>query len=69
MLLTLSRPLVFLDFETTGLDTQNDRIVELAFVKMHPDGTREPLVQRGAGKAYFVSEGVDGPGVIRPLVH
>jgi DNA polymerase-3 subunit epsilon len=46
MLLKLSRPLVFLDFETTGLDTQNDRIVELAFVKMHPDGTREPLVQR-----------------------
>lgn len=46
MLLRLTRPLVFLDFETTGLDTQKDRIVELAFVKMAPDGARETLVQR-----------------------
>lgn len=46
MILQLTRPLVFLDFETTGLDTATDRIVELAFVKLMPDGTREPLVQR-----------------------
>jgi len=46
MLLRLTRPLVFLDFETTGLDTASDRIVELAFVKMLPDGSRTPLVQR-----------------------
>jgi DNA polymerase-3 subunit epsilon len=46
MLLKLTRPLVFLDFETTGLDVQRDRIVELAFVRLLPDGTRESLVQR-----------------------
>jgi DNA polymerase-3 subunit epsilon len=46
MILRLLRPLVFLDFETTGLDTQKDRIVELAFVKLQPDGTRTTLVQR-----------------------
>ena len=46
MTLSLTRPLVFLDFETTGLDTEKDRIVELAFVKMMPDGTRTALVQR-----------------------
>ena len=46
MILKLTRPLVFLDFETTGLDTENDRIVELAFVRLLPDGTRETLVQR-----------------------
>jgi len=46
MILRLSRPLVFLDFETTGLDPANDRIVELAFVKLMPDGSRTPLVQR-----------------------
>jgi len=46
MLLSLSRPLVFLDLETTGLDTQKDRIVELAFVKVMPDGSRTSLVQR-----------------------
>lgn len=46
MILKLTRPLVFLDFETTGLDTANDRIVELAFVRLLPDGTRKTLVQR-----------------------
>ncbi|MGE3173365.1 MAG: exonuclease domain-containing protein [Planctomycetota bacterium] len=46
MILQLSRPLVFLDFETTGLDVTADRIIELAFVKMQPDGTRTSLVQR-----------------------
>ena len=46
MILSLSRPLVFLDFETTGLDVDSDRIIELAFVKLLPDGTRSSLVQR-----------------------
>ncbi len=45
MLLELQRPLVFLDFESTGLDTANDRIVELAFVRLLPDGRRESLVR------------------------
>jgi DNA polymerase III subunit epsilon len=46
MILKLSRPLVFLDFETTGLDVASDRIIELGFVKMLPDGSRTSLVQR-----------------------
>lgn len=45
MLLELTRPLVFLDFESTGLDTANDRIVELAFVRLLPDGRRDVLVR------------------------
>jgi DNA polymerase III subunit epsilon len=35
---TLERPLVFFDLETTGLDLKNDRIVELAFIKVTPQG-------------------------------
>ncbi|MGC6488713.1 MAG: exonuclease domain-containing protein, partial [Planctomycetota bacterium] len=46
MILQLDRPLVFLDFETTGLDVHNDRILELAFIRLLPDGSREELVQR-----------------------
>jgi DNA polymerase-3 subunit epsilon len=46
MILRLLRPLVFLDFESTGLDIQKDRIVELAFVRLDADGTRTTLVQR-----------------------
>ncbi|HSH76443.1 MAG TPA: 3'-5' exonuclease, partial [Longimicrobiales bacterium] len=34
----LQRPLVFFDLETTGLDLKNDRIVELAFIKVTPQG-------------------------------
>ena len=45
MILSLKRPLVFLDFETTGLDVTTDRIVELAFVRLSPDGSREAFVR------------------------
>ncbi|CAM4433484.1 DNA polymerase-3 subunit epsilon [Pedobacter westerhofensis] len=31
------RPIAFFDIESTGLDTANDRIVELAICKLHPD--------------------------------
>ena len=36
--LPLERPLVFFDLETTGTDVAKDRIVEMAFVKVMPDG-------------------------------
>src|SRR4051812_32319138 len=35
--LRLSRPLVFIDLETTGLDPQRDRIVEIAMLRFAPD--------------------------------
>src|SRR5688500_20273897 len=34
----LDRPLAFLDLETTGLNPRVDRIVELAIVRVTPDG-------------------------------
>ena len=37
--LQLKRPIVFFDLETTGLDVVKDRIVEIALLKVHPDGT------------------------------
>lgn len=37
----LTRPLVFLDTETTGTDIQTDKIIEFAMIKIHPDGRRE----------------------------
>lgn len=41
MKLQLTRPLSFIDLETTGTNLCNDRIVELAIVKVLPDGTRQ----------------------------
>jgi len=46
MPLTLTKPIVFFDIESTGLDTETDRIVELAAVKLFPDGTREERCRR-----------------------
>jgi DNA polymerase III subunit epsilon len=46
MPLELKRPIVFFDIESTGLDTQTDKIVELAAVKLFPDGTREDKCKR-----------------------
>ena len=39
--ISLTRPLVFIDLETTGLNVQTDRIVELTAFKIHPDGNEE----------------------------
>lgn len=38
--LTLARPLVALDIESTGPNPETDRIIELALVTMQPDGQR-----------------------------
>lgn len=38
MTLKLKRPLVFFDLETTGTDIARDRIVQIAILKLHPDG-------------------------------
>ena len=46
MKLNLKRPIVFFDLETTGTDTAKDRIVELAFVKINTDGSRDKYVKR-----------------------
>jgi DNA polymerase-3 subunit epsilon len=44
--LQLTKPLVVFDLETTGISISNDRIVEIACIKVHPDGTEESLVER-----------------------
>lgn len=45
-LLPLERPLVVFDTETTGVNARNDRIIEIACVKVRPDGCREEFVRR-----------------------
>ena len=41
MKLKLTRPLVFFDLETTGLNIAQDRIVELSYYKVFPNGCAE----------------------------
>lgn len=41
MKLNLKNPLVFFDLETTGINVSRDRIVEIAYLKVYPDGHEE----------------------------
>jgi len=42
----LSNSLVVLDLETTGTWVEKDKIVEIALVKIHPDGTKEEYLKK-----------------------
>ncbi len=44
--LELTRPLVFFDLESTGTRPEFDRIVEIAILKVYPDGRRESTTRR-----------------------
>jgi DNA polymerase-3 subunit epsilon len=44
MRLQLTRPICFIDLETTGINVSTDKIVEIAIVKILPDGSK--LIKR-----------------------
>ena len=39
--LNLDKPVIFFDLETTGTDINTDRVVQIAAIKIYPDGARE----------------------------
>jgi DNA polymerase-3 subunit epsilon len=69
MKLNLKRPIAFFDLETTGTDIGRDRIVELAIVKILPDGQVNMMpAQRGKENRLLVNPGVPIP-IEASLVH
>ena len=52
--LELHRPICFFDLETTGVNVVSDRIVEIAILKLLPNGNRE-------GKTWLVNPGMPIP--------
>ena len=46
MQLNLKNPLVFFDLETTGINIVKDRIVEISYVKVFPNGKEEVKTRR-----------------------
>ncbi|MBO4332967.1 MAG: ribonuclease H-like domain-containing protein [Paludibacteraceae bacterium] len=46
MKLNLTRPLVFFDLETTGVNVGKDRIIEISFVKVYPNGDEDIKTRR-----------------------
>ncbi len=45
-MLALTKPLVFIDLETTGVNPASDRIIDIAMLKALPNGTTEKKVWR-----------------------
>ena len=46
MKLNLKNPIIFFDLETTGLDITKDRIVELCYIRVEPNGNEEAKSMR-----------------------
>jgi len=46
MELNLTKPIVTLDLETTGVQVASDRIVEICMIKVNPDGSSETITER-----------------------
>ncbi len=46
MKLNLKNPLVFFDLETTGININSDRIVEICYLKVYPNGNEESKTMR-----------------------
>lgn len=44
--LNLTKPIVFFDLETTGTNITSDRIVEISYIKVFPDGREESKTMR-----------------------
>ena len=46
MELNLKKPLVFFDLETTGVNVTHDRIIEISYIKVYPNGKEEEKTLR-----------------------
>ncbi len=63
MNLKLRNPLIFFDLETTGIDVTNDRIVEISYLKIYPNGDEEsktmkinptiPIPAKSSGHSWY----------------
>jgi DNA polymerase III subunit epsilon len=62
MQLNLKNPLVFLDLETTGINVNSDRIVEISYLKVLPNGVEET-------KTYRINPGIPIPKTSSDVHH
>ncbi len=63
MQLKLKTPLVFFDLETTGINITKDRIVEISYLKIYPDGKEESKTRRINPQKPIPKEATDVHGI------
>jgi DNA polymerase-3 subunit epsilon len=61
--LKLDRPLAFIDLETTGVSVGTDRIVEIAIIKLNPDGSKTSRLHRVNPEMQISAESVSIHGI------
>lgn len=62
MKLNLTKPLVVFDLEATGLDVAKDRIIQISYIKVQPDGSEER-------ESIFVNPETKIPKMVEQLTH
>lgn len=62
MKLNLTKPLIVFDLETTGLDLATDRIIQISYIKVNPNGDEER-------KNIFVNPEKPIPPLVQELTH
>lgn len=68
MQLKLRKPLAFFDLETTGVNVASDRIVEIAILKVHPDGRIEKRPEAGGPSRLLINPEMPIP-IESSLIH
>lgn len=63
MKLNLTKPLIVFDLETTGLDLVKDRIIQISYIKIYPDGKEERSNQFVNPERSIPQEVVDITGI------
>lgn len=54
--LNLKKPIIFFDLETTGVEVVKDRIVELGYIKVYPNGIEESKTMRFNPECHIPAE-------------
>lgn len=67
-MLKLTCPIAFIDLETTGVSLSNDRIVEIAIIKMLPDGSRQVKRKLLNPEMVIPRETIDIHGITNEMV-
>ena len=68
MKLNLKRPLVVFDLESTGLNITEDRIIELSYVKVYPDGHEESNTYRFNPEKTIPQQAINVHGITNDML-